>query len=53
MPKFEVNIIERLERLVEVDAKTEVEAIDKVTKMYRAEEIVLTPEDYNDTEFIV
>lgn len=45
MKKFEIEIIEVLNRIVEIEATTEDKAINKVKKAYRNEEIVL---DYND-----
>jgi len=35
MPKFKVNIIEHGERQVEIEAKTEYDAIEKAEEMYR------------------
>jgi hypothetical protein len=52
MPTFEINIIERLERLVSVEAESEEQAIEKVTQDYRDEKIVLDSSDYTDTEFV-
>ena len=49
--KFKVNVRETLERVVEVEASDELEAVQKVIDSYRREDIVLTSEDYIDTEF--
>lgn len=51
MKKFTVEITETLQRQIEVEAVDENEAISKVEKMYRDEEVVLDSGDYIDTEF--
>ena len=54
MTKFIVEIKEILEQHVEIEAKDELEAIEKVRTRYNNEEIILYPEDsYIDTEFSV
>ena len=54
MAKFIVEIKEILEQHVEIEAKDEFEAIEKVRARYYNEEIILYPEDsYIDTEFSV
>lgn len=54
MAKFIVEIKEILEQHVEIEAKDEFEAIEKVRARYNNEEIILYPEDsYIDTEFSV
>ena len=54
MAKFIVEIKEILEQHVEIEAKDEFEAIEKVRARYRNEEIILYPENsLIDTEFSV
>ena len=54
MTKFIVEIKEILEHDIEIEAKDEFEAIEKVRTRYNNEEIILYPEDsYIDTEFSV
>lgn len=49
--KFMIRVTETLEKTVECVAKTKEEAMDKVIKQYKDEEIVLSAEDYLYTEF--
>lgn len=49
--KYQISIIETLEKIIEVNATSEEEVIEKVMKMYNDEEIVLDSFDYVDTEF--
>ena len=54
MAKFIVEIKEILEHDIEIEAKDEFEAIEKVRARYYDEEIILYPEDsWVDTEFSV
>ena len=53
MKKFTVEITETLQRQIEVEAKSESDAISKVKEMYSNEEVVLDSGDYIDTEFEV
>lgn len=46
MKKYQVEIKEILAKVVEVDADSESEAIDKVQKMHEKEDIVLNSSDY-------
>ena len=48
---FYISITETLNRIVEVQAENESEAIQKVSDAYYAEDIVLDSEDFVDTEF--
>jgi len=48
--RYKVTVYETLAREVEVEAKDRAEAERIVTKMYHAEEIVLTSEDYLGTD---
>lgn len=50
---FKVNIRETLERVVEVEASDDSEAIRKVKEQYYTGDIVLTSEDYVDTELSI
>ena len=49
--KYQVEIMEILQRIVSIDADDESMAITAVKQLYRAEEIVLDSSDYIDTEF--
>ena len=44
--EYEVEIRETLSKVVKVKAENKTEAIDKVEKMHRNEEIVLSGDDY-------
>lgn len=46
---MKVCITETLQRIVDIDADTKEEAIEKVKKAYRDEEIVLDYNDYVET----
>ena len=48
---YKIRIEEILARNVYVDAEDELDAINKVTDLYRDEKLVLTSEDYYDTTF--
>jgi len=50
MKTFEFEIQEVLSRNIEIKARTEDEAFQKVKEMYQKEEIVLDSSDYIDTE---
>ncbi len=51
MKKFRVTITETLSTSVEIEAEDEFDAEDKVQKQYNNSDIILTAEDYVDTEF--
>ena len=51
MQEYEVEIEEILQRKVKVEAENRDEAVRKVIKMYRSEEIILGAEDCIDVEF--
>lgn len=53
MNTYKIEIQELLSRVIEIEASSAEEAIDKAREMYRAEEIVLDGDDYVDTEIIV
>lgn len=46
MTTCKIEIQEHLSRVIEIEASSAEEAIDKVRAMYRAEEIVLDGDDY-------
>lgn len=48
---YKIRIEEILARNVYVDAENEIDAINKVTDLYRNEKIVLNADDYCDTTF--
>jgi hypothetical protein len=50
MKTFKFEIQEFLSRIVEVKAKTENEAYQKIKEMYHKEEIVLDSSDFVETE---
>lgn len=51
MKTFYISITETLNRIVEVRAEDQYEAIQKVSDAYYAGDIVLDSEDFVDTEF--
>lgn len=51
--KYFIEIVETSSRIVNVKADTSDEAIEKVEKMYRDEEVVLYSGDYKYTDFKV
>lgn len=53
MANFEVWVNETFSRKVAVEASSDDEALTKARAMYRNKEIVLTDDDYEDTDFIV
>ena len=50
MTTHKIEIKETLSRIIEIEAASAEEAIDKVRTMYKAEEIVLDADDYVTTE---
>lgn len=50
MAKYKVEITEYLQRIIEVDADNDKEAIEKVETMYGNEEIVLSADDFINKE---
>jgi hypothetical protein len=50
MEKYQVEITETLQRVIEVHAESPDDAVDKVRALYKNEEIVLDSSDYMDTE---
>ncbi|KRG37053.1 hypothetical protein AK824_00845 [Psychrobacter sp. P11G3] len=50
---FQVEIVETLSTIVEVVAEDEQSALLKAQEMYRNEQVVLYPDDFIDTKFIV
>lgn len=46
MPKFNIQVKEILRRVVEIEAETLEEAIDKVDDMWQNQEIVLDTDDF-------
>ncbi|BAG09099.1 hypothetical protein FMG_P0050 (plasmid) [Finegoldia magna ATCC 29328] len=46
--KYNVEIVETLRKVVEIEAKTEEEAIRKVEEMYFNEDIVLDSDDFDN-----
>ncbi|MDD4923377.1 MAG: DpnD/PcfM family protein [Dehalococcoidales bacterium] len=53
MSKFNVEIIETLNRIIEIDAEDESEALNIIHEKYRNTEIVLSSDDYIDTTFYI
>ena len=51
--KYKVNVEELLSRIVEVEAKNEEEAEEKVREMYMNEDIVLDASDFQSVEYFV
>lgn len=50
MKKIKVEFKEVLSRVVEIEADTEEEALEKANEMYDSEEVVLDPEDFEGHE---
>ena len=50
---FQIEIVETLSNIVEVVAEDEQEALLIAQKMYRNEQVVLYPDDFIDTKFVV
>ena len=50
---FQIEIVETLSNIVEVVAEDEQDALLKAQKMYRNEQVVLYPDDFIDTKFVV
>ena len=50
---FQIEIAETLSNIVEVVAEDEQEALLIAQKMYRNEQVVLYPDDFIDTKFVV
>ena len=48
---FQIEIVEMLSNLVEISAENEQEALLKAQELYRNEEVVLYPDNLNDTKF--
>ena len=53
MEKYKVIIKEEYIRTIEVEAVDKAEALDKIIKQYRNEDIVLDTDDFFDVEFEV
>lgn len=53
MKKYSIEVLEVLSRIVKVEAADEMEAIERVSQMYRKCDIVLDDSDYKETEFSV
>lgn len=51
MKKYQVEILETSSRIIDIEATSKDEAIDKVEEMHRKEEIVLTAGDFSGVEF--
>ena len=50
MNTYKIEIQELLSKVIEIEASSAEEAIDKAREMYRAEEIVLDADDWVGTE---
>ena len=49
--KYSVTIEETLSRTVEIDADSKQDAIDKVKKQYKNEDLVLDADDFSEVVF--
>ena len=49
--KYNVTIIELLEKTIEIEAENETNAIDIAKDKYNKEEVILTADDLVDTDF--
>lgn len=50
METYKIEVKETLSRIIEVEAKSNNEAILKVKEMYQKEEIILSSDDFVTTE---
>lgn len=50
---FQIEIVETLSTIVDVVAEDEQSALLKAQEMYRNEQVVLYPDDFIDTKFVV
>ena len=50
---FQIEIVETLSNIVEVIAEDKQSALLKAQEMYRNEQVVLYPDDFIDTKFVV
>ena len=53
MTKYRVEVMEVLSRIVETEAMSEKDAVEKVRQMYRNCELILDDSDYERTEISV
>jgi hypothetical protein len=53
MQKYQVEITETLQRVVEIKAGSPDDAVEEVMSRYKKEEIVLDSSDYIDTEILL
>ena len=51
--RYSVKIIETIAMTVEVDAESEVEALDKAEEKYRKEEIIVEQSGKPEVEFVI
>jgi len=49
---YKIKINEILEKIVDVEARNFLEALDKIKKMYKENEIILDDSNYVKTKFI-
>lgn len=49
---YKIKIDEILEKIVDVEARNFLEALDKIKKMYKENEIILDDSNYVKTKFI-
>ena len=49
--KYKIEITETLQKMINIDAETEQEAIKKAMQLYRTGEIILYAEDMIDVNF--
>lgn len=52
MKTYKIEVKETLSRIIEIEAHSEEEAFSKVEDLYKKQEIVLSAEDFVETEFI-
>lgn len=50
---FQIEIVETLSNIVEIIAEDKQSALLKAQEMYRNEQVVLYPDDFIDTKFVV
>lgn len=53
MKKFKVEVTEILSRVIETDAESEEDAVEKIKRMYRNCDIILNASDYIETNICI
>lgn len=51
MAKFEIEIVEKLSKIIKIDSASDEDALEIIRNKYSNEEIVLVPDDFQQVEF--